>query len=121
MAEKKSMGSKAGKNGTHKKEHLSAARCRVRKDRFLEHFAKHGCITFAAEAAGVSKGRHYEWRKNDPEYAEQFAVAKELALESLEMEARRRAVEGSKRDKFHQGSTRRRASHTLTWNTRTRC
>ncbi len=53
-------------------------------------------------AAGIDRTTHYRWLE-DPDYAEQFALAQQDAGESLEAEARRRAVEGWQEPIFYQG------------------
>lgn len=61
---------------------------------FLVAYAECGTIRHAAKAAGIGRRTHYEWIDADPEYAEAFEDATQEAGESLEAEARRRAVEG---------------------------
>ena len=70
-----------------------------KKAAFLAAYAELGNITRAALAAKVARTKHYAWLK-DPTYAQAFAEAEEIAVEKLEIEARRRAVEGLKRKKF---------------------
>jgi len=53
-----------------------------------------GMITRAAEAAGIARCTHYAWLKSDPVYAEGVEEAMEQAVDVLEAEAARRAVEG---------------------------
>jgi hypothetical protein len=65
-------------------------------------YALCGTVTRAAEAAGIDRRTHTRWMA-DPEYAAAFADAEEEATERLEAEARRRAEEGTRRLKFHQG------------------
>lgn len=74
-----------------------------RKNSFLAAFSECGNITKAAEIAGLDRSRHYDWLKNDPEYAERFKDAEEQATERLESEARRRAVQGVEKPVFYQG------------------
>lgn len=61
---------------------------------FLKAYTKHGTITHAAREAGFSHSYHYKWLDIDPEYPELFKAAHQEAVEALEREARRRAVEG---------------------------
>ena len=63
---------------------------------FLAAYAECGNITLAAKMAKIDRTQHYRWLA-DPEYAEQFQAAEEQAVEMLEKEARRRAVEGLKK------------------------
>lgn len=75
----------------------------AQKRAFLAAFAVTGIISRAAAASGVPRQRHPEWMKDDQEYAAMFAEAQEIAIEQLEIEARRRAMEGVGRLKFYQG------------------
>ena len=70
---------------------------------FLEAFACGGSIRLAAEAAKVSRRNHCRWLKSDPKYAEAFEDARERAIEAMEAEARRRAVEGVREPVFFEG------------------
>lgn len=74
-----------------------------KKDAFLAAYAKVGVLGRAAELAKCNRNTHYEWLK-DSEYAKAFDEAHEQACESLETEARRRAVEGTDKPVFHQGT-----------------
>ena len=65
------------------------------KKAFLAAYATSGNITDAAKAAGVTRQAHYEWKRADPDYAADFKRAGIEAVESLEAEARRRALAGS--------------------------
>lgn len=88
---------------------------RDKLDAFLSAFSELGTVRAAAEVAGIDRSTHYRWLE-DPEYAEQFARAQEEAGESLEAEARRRAVTGWDKPVYHQGQqvgARRRYSDTL--------
>ncbi len=76
---------------------------RRRQDRFLAAFGERGTLSAAAEAAGVSRRRHYQWMELDPTYPERFVEAQEIANENLEKEARRRAVEGWTEPIFYEG------------------
>ena len=62
--------------------------------RFLEAFRECGTISAAARAVGIDPKTVYNRRLSDPEFAAAFEEAKEDAADSLEDEARRRAVEG---------------------------
>ena len=67
----------------------------VRRKRFLEALADTGSVTKAAVVAGTSRTRVYELRKVDPAFAAAWAEAEDIAVDQLEDEARRRAMEGS--------------------------
>jgi hypothetical protein len=60
---------------------------------FLAAYEVTGKVVRSARAAGVGRRTHYGWLE-DSEYRERFEEAHELWVESLEEEARRRAVEG---------------------------
>jgi hypothetical protein len=75
------------------------------KKAFLAAYLETGNITRAAEAAKCHRNSHYNWLEDD-DYAAAFADAKEAAADGLEAEARRRAVEGLRKYKFHSQSGR---------------
>lgn len=75
---------------------------KVRKRRFLEAMARVGTIHGASRETGIHRSVHYEWMK-DPEYAAAFAEAEEAAIDAMEAEARRRAVEGVTRPVYQGG------------------
>lgn len=64
-----------------------------KKEAFLVAYAACGNISQAAKLAKCHRSSHRDWLA-DPEYAARFAEAHEDACDSLETEARRRAVEG---------------------------
>lgn len=87
-----------------------------KKRAFLTAYAEVGTITQAAKTAGIDRGTHYLWMEKDPEYVQAFAAAHEQACDSLEQEARRRAVEGWREPVYQQGAKvgeKRRYSDTL--------
>jgi len=71
---------------------LFSAITHAKKRAFLMAYIELPVITKAAEAAGVSRAIHLVWKRVDPDYAEAFALAQELAAETLEDEATRRAL-----------------------------
>ena len=74
------------------------------KRRFLARFAETGNVTDACRAAGIKRRRVvYEWQERDDEFAAEYREAEIIATEVLEIEARRRAVEGLRRLKFDKG------------------
>jgi hypothetical protein len=75
----------------------------ARQAAFLKHLAVHGCIAKAALDAGIDRSAVTRWRKEEPMFLELFNQAQEDAAEALEVEARRRAVEGVAKDVYHQG------------------
>lgn len=87
-----------------------------KKRAFLAAYAECGTITHAAEAAGIDRRSHYNWLNDDPEYAEAFEQAKQMSIEALEKEARRRAIEGVQEPVYQGGKLvghKRRYSDTL--------
>lgn len=62
-----------------------------------------GHVEAAARAAKIGKVTHYAWIKESEEYATAVEEAKELAGDVLEDEARRRALQGVGKLKFHNG------------------
>ncbi len=65
-----------------------------RKRAFLNAFARTGIVSVAASAAGVHRSTFYEWRARDPKFAKATDDAKEIAVELVEAELRRRALTG---------------------------
>lgn len=63
----------------------------------------HGVITRAAEVAQITPKTHRNWLEADEVYAEAFGRAKQAAVDTLEAEARRRAVEGVLEPVFYEG------------------
>ena len=61
---------------------------------FLVAYSELGNLTAAAETAGLVRQNHYRWLGEAP-YAAAFKIVEEVAVERLEAEARRRAMEGS--------------------------
>jgi hypothetical protein len=75
----------------------------VKQRQFLAAYRECGIISLAAKAAGCERRSHSMWMARDPDYPALFAEAKEEACESLEKEARRRAVEGVDRPVYQGG------------------
>ncbi len=63
--------------------------------RFLEIVAATGNVRLAANAAGVSRDAPYKRARRDPRFAARWTRAREEAVDTLEAEARRRALAGS--------------------------
>ena len=74
-----------------------------KKRQFLAAYSELGNVSQAAKLVAMDRGNHPRWMREDPEYAEAFAEAKEIACDNLEAEARRRAVEGTEKPVFHNG------------------
>lgn len=72
------------------------------KQAFLDALANTGVVKTAITVSGVrSYSTCKRWRDTDPVFAEAYDEALEAAADLLEQEARRRAVEGTVRVKFH--------------------
>jgi len=61
---------------------------------FLRAFAKTGTITAAARAAKSTRQKHYEWLRDDPEYAALYEAAKDEFVESVESTVHALALSG---------------------------
>lgn len=91
-------------------------RKRCKRSAFLAAYAECGVVSRAAKAAGVERSKHYGWLKSDPAYLAAFEEAHAHAVELLESEARRRAIEGWEEPVFHEGAVcghKRKYSDTL--------
>ncbi len=75
----------------------------ARKQAFLEALAEQGTVTSAAAVVGLSRRAAYQHRRKDEVFAEAWTEARETFADNLEMEARRRAVEGIEQPVFHGG------------------
>ena len=73
---------------------LGPARQAAVQATFLLAFADTGTIRRAAELANITRNTHYDWLRGDEHYAAAFREAEEQAADTLEEEARRRAIEG---------------------------
>lgn len=81
------------------------AQVRRQKKAFLDHFRVHGNVTAAARVAGVERTNAYRWQEHDDQFAAAYREAEIEATETLEAEARRRAVEGVEKETgvYHRG------------------
>jgi hypothetical protein len=73
---------------------------------FLAAFCLNGNVSDAARAAGIDRTTAYKAKKADPSFAEEWAVAEEIASDALLSEAWKRAVQGGRQYKFHAKSGR---------------
>ena len=64
------------------------------RETFLAELARRGNVSAAAEIATMSRRWFYEEREGDPQFAAAWDEALETAIDAMELEARRRAVEG---------------------------
>lgn len=65
------------------------------KHAFLATYARYGNIGYSAVQVGVVRSTIYDWLEHDEQFALGFRQAEAAAVEVLEQEAWRRAVEGS--------------------------
>ena len=65
--------------------------------KFLENLAEFGIVSHAAQACGHNRATAYRHRKDDKEFAALWDDADAEASDVLEMEIRRRAVDGDER------------------------
>lgn len=75
-----------------------------------------GNVSRSCETAEIGRTTFYEWLRDSPEFASAVDDAMEVASDSLEAEARRRARDGVDEPVFYQGAvcgTVRRYSDTL--------
>ena len=75
----------------------------ARRAAFLAALAETGNVSRAARAAKASRSRAYQLKADDPQFAEEWAGALEIATDALDAEARRRAMDGVETPRFHQG------------------
>lgn len=74
-----------------------------RRAAFLEALSGTGNVSAAARAAGASRSGAYALKAADAGFAAEWADALETAVDALDAEARRRALEGVEVPHFHQG------------------
>jgi len=73
---------------------------------FLTAFRENGCVTRAAEAASITRGNHYRWLGGKhPGYEVAFEEIRHATIDDLELAARRRAIEGTRKYKFTREGT----------------
>lgn len=72
--------------------------------RFLEELAVRGSVVAACDAAECSRRNAYDERERNAEFAAKWDEAKRIAVERMEDEARRRAVEGTLKPVFQGGA-----------------
>ena len=72
-------------------------------DLFLRQLRGHGLINTAAATAGVTKRTIDRLRESDAEFDYAVESALEAAADELEIEARRRAVDGTEKGIYYQG------------------
>lgn len=76
---------------------------RVKKISFLETLRRTGNVSSAAREAGVEISKAYTKRAQDKTFRQDWDAATEGALDDLEEEVRRRALEGTKKPVYYAG------------------
>jgi len=76
-----------------------------RRQTFLAHLRQTGNVSAAAERSGVSRSGAYALRAADGDFRAQWDDAMESAMDDLEAELRRRAIEGTEKPVFYGGET----------------
>ncbi len=77
----------------------TARQSRQLKKRFLERFAELGNISAVCRELRMARATVYVWQEHDAEFLAAFHEAEAIATEVLEEEARRRAVDGVRKEK----------------------
>jgi hypothetical protein len=79
-------------------------RASVKQAAFLAAYRQLGVVSRAAKITGINRSRHFEWLQEDTDnYRQRFAEAHNEAIEVMEAEAHRRAVEGWTKPVFGSG------------------
>lgn len=73
------------------------------KAAFLQNFAQHGVVLHACKEAGVCRGSFYKWLESDGQFKALYAQAEQDAVDELEREAKRRAVDGWEEPVYQKG------------------
>ena len=103
MVKEKSHAKSLIKKGRKPKDVKPDKRLTPNQRAFLKAYAASGLVGLAAEAADISRELHSRWMKSSAAYREAFEPAHERAIETMEAEARRRAVEGVQQTVFYEG------------------
>lgn len=72
--------------------------------KFISELSKRGIVRDAAAAAKINRSTAYARRKDDAEFADQWASAIEDAADRMESEAVRRAVVGVRKPVYYKGT-----------------
>ena len=73
------------------------------KRKFIQALSQTGNITFSARYAGVGCDTAYRHRRLNAKFARRWDDACEQSYDAMELEARRRAVQGTERPIYHVG------------------
>jgi|SRR5215213_2566501 len=72
-------------------------------EKFLNTLRRTANVSRACKAEGIGRATAYEWRETDKAFAARWDEAVEEGLDTLEQEARRRALKGVRRAHFYKG------------------
>ncbi len=86
------------------KPNWSDYRLNSMKSAFLELFSQLGHLGRTVDTLGIARSQPSRWRRRDPEFAQAYEEAKEIAAQNLEDEAYRRAVEGVDEPVYFKGA-----------------
>lgn len=92
------------------------SRTPVKDAKFFELIAGGATISDACRAVGYTRSTVYVYKADDPKFADAWDEANEQAIERMEREADRRAIEGYDKPVYHLGvevGSERRFSDTL--------
>jgi hypothetical protein len=91
------MSAKLGSKTEPNSEEQTPHKLTLKKDAMLQALTTSlGNVTEAAAAVGMSRETHYDWLKNDPEYAAAVASLKNVALDFAESQLKK-LMEGAER------------------------
>lgn len=104
------------KSATNKKKRATRPPTAAKQRAFLSAYSQCGVLTEAAREAKIDPRRVYDWRDRDEDFRKKLVDAKDDAVDMLETEARRRAVDGVEKPVYQGGKkvgTIRKYSDTL--------
>lgn len=83
---------------------LRTKRTRKKDERFFAALSEGLPVRAALDRSGYGRTAVYQWRREDPEFARRWECAIDDAVEAMEAEADRRAMEGTEKPVFYQGA-----------------
>lgn len=81
----------------------NASRTPTKNKAFFDALSSGSTVGAACEKAGYTRSNVYRWREEDSQFAAAWDDADEAAVERMEAEADRRAIEGTDKPVFHRG------------------
>src|SRR4051812_11058981 len=79
-------------------------RTAAKQQAFLKALSRLGTVTAACQVVQVGRRSIYDWVERDQEFAAAFDLAREVAADILEAEARRRGVDGVSEPVYFRGA-----------------